>query len=73
MQVQVIQESLTNFLIKVVCAADRGTNTINQELAGRFLETIGKADGISLKIERVNVIPQEENGKFRSVVSLCSR
>ena len=73
MQVQVTQQSLTSFVLKMVCAVERDTKAVSQELAGIFLETIGKADGISLKIEPVNVIPQEENGKFRSVVSLCSR
>lgn len=73
MQVQVTQKSLTCFLIKVVCGSDRDTEAVKKELADTFLEIIGTADGISLEIEAVKVIPQEKNGKFRSVVSYCSR
>jgi phenylacetate-CoA ligase len=75
MQVQVTQNSLTHFLIKVVCIADRNRDKerLNREVGDRFLEALGSPEGVSLDIETVDVIPQEENGKFRSVISFCSR
>ncbi len=73
MQVQVTQKSLTCFLIKVVCGAGRVMEAVKKELADSFLKTIGKTDGISLTIEVVNAIPQEKNGKFRSIISSCAR
>jgi phenylacetate-CoA ligase len=73
MQVQVIQKSFTSFTIKVVHGVNRGKQAIKTELAGVFLEIIGKADGISLDIEPVDFIPHEINGKFRSFFSCCPR
>jgi len=73
LQVQVIQKNLKRFLIKVVCGANRDMEAVSKELANKFLNIIGQADGISLDIEPVNVIRQEKNGKFRSVVSHCPR
>jgi len=73
MQIQITQNSLTRFLIKVVCGTEREAAEVKKELADRFLETIEKADRISLDIEAVDIIPQEENGKFRSIISHCPR
>jgi phenylacetate-CoA ligase len=72
MHLQVIQKNPTGFLIKVVCSADRDNEIICKELAEGFRETVGKAGGISLDIERVDLIPQENTGKFRSIISLCA-
>ena len=71
-QVQVTQESMTDFVIKVVCATDGDTQAVSKQLAGAFLEIIGETDGVSLDIQAVDVIPQEKSGKFRSVISFCS-
>lgn len=73
MMVQVIQKSLTDFLIKVVCGPGSGKKAVNAQLRKTFLEIIGKADGISLLVEPVDFIPVEINGKFRSIISCCAR
>jgi len=69
---QVIQKSPASFLIKVVCAPDRDNETLSKELAEGFHEAVGKATGISLDIERLDVVPQENSGEFRSIISHCT-
>jgi len=73
LQLRVLQKKLTSFSIQMVCAGNRETEEVKREVANTFLAIVGKAGGILLDIEPVDVIPQEKSGKFRSIVSMCAR
>jgi phenylacetate-CoA ligase len=72
-QVQVVQEDLNRFIINLVCENDRDSKAAQKKVAENFLETLGRAEGIFVDTKPVDVISQEKSGKFKSVISHCTR
>jgi len=70
-QVQLIQEDLQRYLLRVVCAASVDWPTVFRDLHAACGTTLG--DGFALEIARGDTIPPEPNGKFRSVISRVSQ
>jgi phenylacetate-CoA ligase len=66
-QVQLTQEELNRFSLRVVCAASAEWSTVSRELHAALRSTLG--DGLVLDASRTDSIPPEPNGKFRSVIS----
>lgn len=70
-QVQVIQEDLHRFVLRVVCANDCEWERTRQDLDGALRKTLG--NHLLLTIEQVDAIPCEPGGKIRAVISRCRR
>ena len=68
-QVQIIQEDLRCFVLRVVCAGDTDWGQANQRLDAAMRSLFG--NDISLGIERLDSIPSEPGGKVRAVISRC--
>jgi len=68
-QVQIIQEDLRCFVLRVVCAGDTDWGQANQRLDAATRILFG--NDISLGIERIDSIPSEPGGKVRAVISRC--
>src|SRR5712691_10321525 len=68
-QVQIIQEDLRCFVLRVVCAGDTDWGQANQRLDAAMRIVFG--NDISLGIERLDAIPSEPGGKVRAVISRC--
>ena len=71
MQVQVTQLSLAKFLIRVVACGDR--EAVRSGIATAFLRLLGSPGAIELDVVAADTIPQDESGKFRSVICHCDR
>jgi phenylacetate-CoA ligase len=72
-QVQVIQQELTRFQIRVVCEPASEKGTVCQLLSERFLSLVKTTGQVSLDVLRVAGIPNEPSGKYRTVISHCAR
>ncbi len=70
-QVQLVQEELRSFLLRVVCAPEVEWPVARGLLETALLSTLGQ--DASLRIQRMEQIPPEAGGKVRAVVSLCRR
>ena len=68
LQVQVIQEHMRRFQIKLVCLANMEENTVAVAVTSCFLDIIGGPKDVEVDIKVLDFIPQEKNGKFRSVI-----
>jgi phenylacetate-CoA ligase len=68
-QVQIIQEDLNCFMLRVVCAGDTGWGQVQRSLDAVMRMLFGK--DISLGIERLDTISSEPGGKVRAVISRC--
>jgi len=68
-QVQLVQEELRRFLIRVVCSDGADWNLVPARLSESFLSSVGK--DTALRIERVPQILPELSGKVRAVISHC--
>jgi phenylacetate-coenzyme A ligase PaaK-like adenylate-forming protein len=68
-QVQVLQEDLRRFILRVVCATAIDWRQTRQRLDAALRRTLG--NNISLEIQRLDVIPPEPGGKVRAVISRC--
>ncbi len=66
-QVQIIQEDLRCFVLRVVCAGDTDWGQANQRLDAAMRIVFG--NDISLGTERLDSIPSEPGGKVRAVIS----
>lgn len=66
-QVQLTQEELQKFFLRVVCLASAEWSMVSRELAAALRSTLG--EGLALDLSRTDSIPPEPNGKFRSVIS----
>jgi phenylacetate-CoA ligase len=71
MQIQVTQYSLAKFLIRVVVSGD--PETVRAGIAAAFLPLIGNPERVELEVIASDVIPQDKNGKFRSVICHWNR
>jgi phenylacetate-CoA ligase len=68
-QVQLVQEELRRFLIRVVCSEGADWSLVPARLSESFLSSVGK--DTALRIERVPQIQPEPSGKVRAVISQC--
>jgi phenylacetate-CoA ligase len=68
-QVQVIQEELRRFRLRVVCAAGTDWKVAQQQLHTAMQAMFGP--DILVQSERFDAIPPEPSGKVRAVVSRC--
>lgn len=68
-QVQVLQEDLRCFILRVVCATDIDWGQTHRRLDAALRKTLG--NDISLEIQRLEAIPSEPGGKVRAVISRC--
>lgn len=66
---QVIQESLDQFVVKIVARENFGIKS-EKMIRQRFAERLGE---VKVKIERISEIPRTERGKFRAVISHVNR
>jgi len=62
---QIIQHSLDDFEIKVVCV-NRLNPTENKTIISRMISQLGP---VNVRINEVEIIPRNHNGKFRAVIS----
>lgn len=69
-QVQIVQESLTDLLIRIV-PDDDFTEESRRKIAALVHDTFG--DGVGHEIELVDAIPQEPSGKYRFCISRVQR
>jgi phenylacetate-CoA ligase len=70
-QLQVVQESLTRFTIRLVCRPSGDINRVKRDLKNTFLAVIGGGEETVVTIEPVKIIPAEKSGKIKSVISQC--
>ncbi len=70
-QVQLVQQELQDFAVRVVYHDGLNWKETHDELASRLRATLG-AD-VAVKIEQVDAIPPEPNGKVRAAISHCAR
>jgi phenylacetate-CoA ligase len=68
-QVQLIQEDLRCFALRVVCAAAADWGQVQRSLDAVMRMMFGQ--DIALGMERLDVIPPEPGGKVRAVISRC--
>ena len=66
-QVQLIQEDLRRFVLRVVCASDTDWQRAQQHLDSTMHATFG--NDIALEIERLDTISPEPGGKIKAVIS----
>jgi phenylacetate-CoA ligase len=69
-QLQIVQESLTEFVIRIVPDDAFGDNS-RKKIAALVAETFGQ--GVRFEIELVDAIPQEPSGKYRFCISKVAR
>ena len=63
---QVIQESLTDFTVKVV-GTERFSDRDADDIRSRMRQRLGA--GVMIRVERVESIPRTSSGKFQAVIS----
>lgn len=68
-QVQLVQEELRRFLLRVVCSEGADWVLVPARLSASLLATLGQ--DAALRIERVDRIPPDSGGKVRAVISKC--
>ena len=68
-RVQLVQEELRRFLIRVVCSEGADWALVPARLSASLLPTVG--EDAALRIERVPQIQPESGGKVRAVISQC--
>jgi phenylacetate-CoA ligase len=68
-QVQLVQEGLQHFVLRVVCSSDIAWESLRQRLESVLRPVIG--DDSRIDIERWESIPAEKGGKVKAVVSRC--
>jgi len=68
-QVQLIQESLHSFLLRVVCTRETAWEPMRQRLEAALRPLLKRHS--SFIIERVETIPPGPGGKVRAVISYC--
>jgi phenylacetate-coenzyme A ligase PaaK-like adenylate-forming protein len=69
-QVQIVQESLTEFVIRLV-PDDAFGDASRAKIAALVQETFGS--GVRFEVELVDAIPQEPSGKYRFCISKVAR
>ena len=69
-QVQIVQESLTELIIRLVPDEEFGDES-RRKIAALVEETFGS--GVRFEIELVDAIPQEPSGKYRFCISKIAR
>lgn len=70
-QVQLVQEDLQSFLLRLVYAGGTGWEETCRGLEVALRSVLG--NDIAVKIERVDAIPPDSGGKVRAVISRCLR
>jgi phenylacetate-CoA ligase len=70
-QVQLVQEELGSFLLRVVCSSEVEWRAMRQRLETALWSTLGR--DASLQIQQLDQIPPDPGGKVRAVVSHCQR
>jgi phenylacetate-CoA ligase len=70
-QVQLVQEQLQSFLLRVVCSSEVNWPAARRRLETALSSTLGQ--DANLRIQQVDHIPSEPGGKVRAVVSHCRR
>jgi phenylacetate-CoA ligase len=68
-QVQLIQEDLHRFLLRVVSTGVKEWSLTSQELATTLRSLLGEHIGVT--VERIETIPPQANGKVKAVISYC--
>jgi phenylacetate-CoA ligase len=66
-QVQLVQKTLREFLVRVVCIGGEDWNRTQQELEKNLRAILG--DSIAVEFEQVEQIPAEAGGKVRGAIS----
>jgi len=69
-QVQIVQESLTELVIRLVADEAFGEES-RRKIAALVMETFGS--GVRYEVELVDAIPQEPSGKYRFCISKVAR
>lgn len=68
-QVQLIQEDLRRFLLRVVCIGAQDWSLTSQKLAATLRAILG--EDLAVEIERVEAVPPQPNGKVKAAISHC--
>lgn len=71
MQVQVIQNTLDDFLIKVVATPEIDFETLRKQLEHALIDIMKATEDVTVRVAAMDCIPPEKSGKFRSVISHC--
>lgn len=67
---QIIQETLTDFIVKVV-PTENFTENDQQDLRQRMVQRLGK--DVNVTVQKVGLIPRTKAGKFQAVISKVNR
>ncbi len=67
---QIIQETLTDFIVKVV-PTENFTENDEQDLRQRMVQRLGK--DVNVTVLKVGLIPRTKAGKFQAVISKVNR
>lgn len=70
-QVQLIQEALQRFSVRVVAAQGADWARVRDGLDALLRDVLGP--DITVTMERVDAIPREPGGKIKTVISRCQR
>lgn len=70
-QVQLVQEDLRTFLLRVVCSPNAGWPAVSGRVEMALYQLLGR--DANLRVLHVDRIPAEPGGKVRAVVSHCTR
>ncbi|NMC15542.1 MAG: hypothetical protein GYA40_02715, partial [Chloroflexi bacterium] len=66
---QVIQETLRDFTVKVVCTQNFSEQDV-ADIKSRMAQRLG--EGVNINVEKVDSIPRSDSGKFKAVISKVS-
>lgn len=75
-RVQLVQEEVTRFTLRAVCAAGTDWPPTAERLRRVLAESLGQGaalDGLRVEAERVDEIPRQAGGKVRAVISRVRR
>jgi len=67
---QIIQETLTDFIVKVV-PTENFTENDEQDLRQRMVQRLGK--DVNVTVQKVGLILRTKAGKFQAVISKVNR